>query len=81
MKLRLCISLPLMLFAILTALAQPPGPGGGAGAANGEVPLVERLIWVRREYQKALEQLRFYYTQTSDTEKTKWAEEELRDCT
>jgi TolA-binding protein len=80
-KYRLFASVPLMLIAIFTALAQPPAapPPNSAGASNGEIPLVERLIWVRREYQKSLEQLRNYYNHASDNEKTKWAEEELKE--
>lgn len=79
MNYRLCIAVPLLLFALITAFAQPPGPTPGSGSAGGEVPLVERLIWVRREYQKALEQLVGYYSQGGDREKQKWAEEELRE--
>jgi len=39
--------------------------------------LVEKLLISRKEYQRNLETLRIYYIQTNQTEKAKWAEDEL----
>jgi TolA-binding protein len=65
------------------ALAQPPRtnsapPPKGPGANSGDVELVERLLAARREYQVSLEQLRVHYYSVGDVERTRWAEEELR---
>jgi tetratricopeptide (TPR) repeat protein len=40
--------------------------------------LVERLLAARRDYQTTLEKLRAHYQTIGDVEKTRWAEEELR---
>jgi hypothetical protein len=55
----------------------PAGGRTGPGAAS-DVELVERLLAARREYQNTLETLRTYYSAQGDVEKTRWAEEELR---
>lgn len=52
-------------------------PGVSPGVAN-EVNGVKRVIAARREYQTALEQLRGLYLSNADTEKLKWAEDELK---
>jgi hypothetical protein len=43
-----------------------------------EVSSVKRVIAARREYQAALESLRASYVATNDSEKLRWAEDELR---
>src|SRR5262245_11052447 len=56
-------------------------PGAGFPGASGkpnDLELVERLIMVRRDYQKTLEFLRTHYINAGDVERSKWAEEELR---
>ena len=54
-----------------------PGRAPAPGAAS-DIELVERLLAARREYQNALEQLRTHYSLVGDVERTRWAEEELR---
>jgi TolA-binding protein len=56
-----------------------PLPGtAGAAAKPSDLEIVEKLMTCRRDYQKTLEALRLHYIQAGDVEKTKWAEEELR---
>lgn len=45
--------------------------------AGQNADLVEKLLISRKEYQRNLETLRIYYIQTNQTEKAKWAEDEL----
>jgi TolA-binding protein len=42
-----------------------------------DVELVEKVIMLRRDYQKTLEQLRLTYLRAGDLERSRWAEEEL----
>src|SRR5215213_8277391 len=42
-----------------------------------EVPLVERVMAARREYQLSLETLRKHYISVGDLPKARWAEDEL----
>jgi len=71
------------MLLLVAVHAQTPGtaPPAGASQTPGKVPAdvakVERLMAARRDYQRALEQLREYYIQTGDIERAKWAEEEL----
>lgn len=51
-------------------------PAGNAVAP--EVNSVKRVIAARREYQSALEALRGLYGNNGDTEKLKWAEDEIK---
>src|SRR5262245_55587164 len=44
---------------------------------NKDLPLVERLLAARREYQLTLEALRKHYVDTGDIPRARWAEEEL----
>jgi TolA-binding protein len=55
----------------------PAAKSAGSGNAN-DLELVEKLLASRREYQKALENLRLQYLKAGDPERAKWAEEELR---
>ncbi len=72
-------ALACLLLAPLTATAQtaPAAPAANPGGAS-DIEKVERLLAARREYQTALEQLRAHYISVGDTEKTHWAEDELR---
>jgi hypothetical protein len=56
----------------------PPGPGQPRPGPTSDIELVERLLAARREYQTTLEVLRAYYSSAGDVERTRWAEEELR---
>jgi tetratricopeptide (TPR) repeat protein len=70
------------LSALALAQTSPPqtapATGGRTGpGAGGDIEKVERVLAARREYQASLEQLRTQYMATGDTERAKWAEEEL----
>ena len=81
MKRHLCLILAVCLLPASLwgqAPAFPPGPPRGPGAGASDIELVERLLAARRDYQMTLEQLRAYYTSAGDVERTRWAEEELR---
>lgn len=65
------------LSVLLTARAQPPSSGKTEKGSN-DLEVVEKLLVARRDYQKALENLRLHYIKAGDVEKAKWAEEELR---
>ncbi len=45
---------------------------------TGDLELVQRVLAVRKDYQKSLENLRLHYLKVNDIERAKWAEEELR---
>jgi tetratricopeptide (TPR) repeat protein len=53
-----------------TPIGQPPPP-------PNDLPLVERVLAARKEYQLSLEALREHYVKTGDVERTRWVEEEL----
>lgn len=55
----------------------PPAPRSSP-AAPSDIELVERLLAARRDYQLTLEQLRAHYIKVGDVERSRWAEEELR---
>ena len=66
------------VFAQAPGTAAPtPGRAPAPGAAS-DIELVERLLAARREYQLSLEQLRTHYSLVGDVERTRWAEEELK---
>ncbi|MFO0844804.1 MAG: hypothetical protein U0797_20800 [Gemmataceae bacterium] len=50
-----------------------------AGGKVSDVPLVERLLAARKEYQHTLEALRKHYIKTGDVERARWAEDELKE--
>lgn len=77
--------------AVTSPRAQPQQNNPPVGSANAggsalpsnpgrtnDIEFVERVLVGRRDYQKALENLRLHYIQAGDLERTKWAEEELR---
>jgi hypothetical protein len=71
-------SLAGLLGLLLTALAlRAQMPDGAASPYKSDLELVERLLVVRRDYQKTLEQMRAHYLAVGDAERAKWAEEEL----
>src|SRR5262249_6488405 len=43
-----------------------------------DIPLVEKLLAARKEYQASLEALRTHYAAAGEVERMRWAEEELR---
>ncbi|MCS7167510.1 MAG: hypothetical protein RMI91_10850 [Gemmatales bacterium] len=47
------------------------------GFPQSDLPLVEKVIAARKQYQQALEQLREHYLRTGDVERQQWVEEEL----
>ena len=55
----------------------PPAKGSSA-EKPGEVELVEGVIKARKDYWASLDKLRQHYVATSELEKAKWVEEELR---
>lgn len=50
---------------------------GAVGGKVSDIPLIERLLAARKEYQLTLESLRKHYIQTGDIERARWAEDEL----
>lgn len=62
-------ALLLVVGAVTTVHGQPRRPS--------DVELAERVIAARKEYQISLEQLRAYYISVGDTQRAKWAEDEL----
>jgi tetratricopeptide (TPR) repeat protein len=65
----------VLLGVVLVLRAQ--SPDGQASPYKSDLELVEKLLVVRRDYQNDLEQLRAHYLATGDTERAKWAEDEL----
>jgi TolA-binding protein len=51
-------------------LGKPPAP-------PNDLPLVERVLAARKEYQRSLETLREHYHKQGDAERMRWCEEEL----
>jgi TolA-binding protein len=77
-SLGLLLALAIAVQPLATTSGQTPAAkAGGSGNAN-DLELVEKLLASRREYQKALENLRLQYLKAGDPERAKWAEEELR---
>jgi len=77
---------PLLVLLAMAVVATPPraqtpstSPNSSANPLRpNDIELVEKLLVVRRDYQKTLETLRLHYIQAGDVERAKWAEEELR---
>jgi hypothetical protein len=78
---------PIILLLAAAVVVAPPraqSPGGNnSSPANppatrtNDIEYVERVLIARRDYQKALENLRLHYLNTGDVERRKWAEDEL----
>lgn len=69
----------LVLLVVLSAgNGQEPSPDKKAAPGKvSDVPLVERLLAARKEYQLTLESLRKHYIKTGDIERARMAEDEL----
>jgi tetratricopeptide (TPR) repeat protein len=79
-------SLGAVLIGLAVAVAvaaqtpnRTPAPPAGKGRATSDVELVEKVLAARRDYQVSLEGLRAHYISVNDTERARWAEEELRE--
>ncbi len=75
----LAVLLAIHLIAV-SPRAQVPSAGKGPAAtkpAGSDVELVEKLIVLRRDYQRTLEQLRQVYIRAGDLERSHFVEEEL----
>lgn len=73
-------ALPIVLLVAL-GVAQAQAPNSAKDTkpmASGDIELVEKLLVARKDYQKALENLRAQYLQVGDIKRAKMAEEELR---
>lgn len=55
-----------------------PETNRSAGPTASDIDLVERVLAARREYQSSLESLRAYYLKAGDSERARWAEDELK---
>lgn len=83
----ICVLFLGLAVAMTPGLAQSPAQTNQAGGAAtraqnagaAELEKVERLIAARRDYQLALEQLRFHYHASGDIERMHWAEDELKE--
>jgi TolA-binding protein len=73
----LLVGFAIVVLASSHAQTQPAPPTGPT-AKGGDLELVQKLLTVRRDYQKTLEQLRIHYHQVNDMERMRWAEEELK---
>ena len=58
--------------------AQSPAPAAKGKTATSDIEFVEKLNATRKQYQTTLEQLRKHYIDVGDIEKSKWAEDELK---
>jgi hypothetical protein len=67
----------LSLF-IVPALAQEKKAGAKSGESNDETELVEGVLKIRKEYQAKLAALYEHYMKVGDTERARWAEDELK---
>src|ERR1700722_2631092 len=72
-----CVVLALGVALVVVTQKGPAQSGQGDSARSNDLPLLERLVVLRRDYQRTLEQLRFYYVEVGNQEYVKMAEEEL----
>lgn len=74
----------LLPLAVLLALGVASAPwaqtpnSAAKPMASGDIELVEKVLVARKDYQKALENLRAQYIQAGDIKRARLAEEELR---
>jgi hypothetical protein len=76
--LALWAAITVTLVGLCQSGGTPLNQGKQKSKALGDLELVERLLIARRDYQRTLEQLRTYYVNNGDVERSTWAEEELR---
>ncbi|MBI3822586.1 MAG: hypothetical protein HY289_07900 [Planctomycetes bacterium] len=69
--------LVLFSFALLATVPHAQTPSTDNAGKRTDLELVQKLLTVRRDYQKALEQLYVHYHQRNDKEREAWAKEEL----
>ncbi len=77
---RLCSLSWLLLLASLAPAAAPAEKTGGdkkPATPTSDIQLVEQLLSCRSKYRETLEKLRLHYLKVGDTERARWAEEEL----
>jgi hypothetical protein len=72
----LLVAFAIALLATVPHAQTPPANPGGADK-SGDLELVQKLLAVRRDYQKTLEQLYVHYHQVNDKERERWAKDEL----
>ncbi len=68
----------MLVFFALALAASVPHAQTTPTTGKSDLELVQKLISIRRDYQKTLEQLRVHYYNVQDLERMRWAEEELR---
>jgi hypothetical protein len=61
-----------------SAVPSTPPKAKTPGTPPSDVELVERVLAARKEYQVALEQVRAHYISVGDKERSRWAEDELK---
>ncbi len=66
------------LLVVLAPLAAQQGTPAKSVKPPSDLQLVKGVIECRNKYQETLEQLRLYYISSGDTERARWAEDELR---
>jgi tetratricopeptide (TPR) repeat protein len=72
------VALPFAVPFNLAAGQDKKAPGKSTGTAADETQLVEDLLKVRKDYQARLASLYEHYSKVGDTERAKWAEDELK---
>jgi hypothetical protein len=77
MTFRRCFPVVVLSLLAVAYVIRAQTPDGAASPYKSDLELVEKLLVVRRDYQKTLEELRGHYLAVGDLEHAKWAEEEL----
>lgn len=78
MNARLIPTVLALWFAVSTAMAQEKKNTAKSSDASDETELVEGVLKVRKEYQIKLAALYEHYMKVGDTERARWAEDELK---
>jgi tetratricopeptide (TPR) repeat protein len=73
----LTLTAPILAQGNPPAAAPPPPNLGKPAPPPDDLPMVERLLTARKDYQSSLERLRAHYKEVGDVPRMKWAEEEL----
>jgi TolA-binding protein len=66
------------LFAVPAPAQEKKAGAAKSGESNDETALVEEVLKVRKEYQIKLAALYEHYMKVGDTERARWAEDELK---